>query len=257
MCSEGMYIQNYQLRNYRQKFNTRRFRGFQVSYRETDLWVGVDTGSFQEEMGSIIQARVVELRHELDQYINTEPEFVKCLQPFQPHDAAPSEAKEMALAAARAGTGPMSAVAGLFSREAGKAISKNFSVKEFVIENGGDIFATLEDEFIYSVYAGKSPLSEKIGIAIPQRIREIGVCTSSGTVGPSLSFGKADAVAVACRDVLLADAFATALGNVVKSPADIPGALELSESFPEIISVVIVCEDRVGVRGEFEIKLLK
>ena len=125
-----------------------------------------------------------------------------------------------------------------------------------VIENGGDIYALLTNELVLSIYAGTSPLSEKIGIVIPSGMKKLGICTSSGTVGPSLSFGKADAVAVTCENVLLADALATMLGNEVKSPEDIQKVLELSEKFPEIISVVIICEDKVGVRGKFEIKLL-
>jgi hypothetical protein len=170
---------------------------------------------------------------------------------------APVEAKEMAIAAEKAGIGPMSAVAGLFAREVGKEIIQNFSVNEMVIENGGDIFALLKDEMVLSVFAGKSPLSERIGLAIPPGLGEIGICTSAGTVGPSLSFGKADAVVVVCKDVLLADAFATAFGNKVKSPNDVEKMIHLSEKFPEIMSMLIICDDQIGIRGEFEIKLLK
>ncbi len=87
-----------------------------------------------------------------------------------------------------------------------------------VIENGGDIYAVLNDEFVLSVFAGNSPLSERIGLVIPEGKKKWGICTSAGTVGPSLSFGKADAVVVICEDILLADAYATAFGNKVKSP---------------------------------------
>jgi uncharacterized protein len=252
-----MVSQSYQPRNYRNKFNTTRFRGFHVSYLETDLWIGVDPDSFQTGMEEAAFQKVKDLRLMLDSYIQEEPEFVKSLIPFSPAETAPVEAKEMAWAAARAGIGPMASVAGLFAREVGETICQNFSAEELVIENGGDIFARLKKELVLSIYAGTSPLSEKIGIGLPAGMKQLGICTSSGTVGPSLSFGKADAVAVACEDVLLADAFATALGNEVKSPDEIQKALKLSEKFPEIISVVILCEDKVGVRGSFEIKYVQ
>ncbi|SHF40578.1 hypothetical protein SAMN05444274_105100 [Mariniphaga anaerophila] len=247
----------YEQRFYRNKFNSQRFRGFQVSHRETDLWIGVDPDSFENEMEEVVRRKIVELRQKLDVYIESEPQFAKSLIPYNSVNAAPAEAKEMAQAAARAGIGPMGSVAGLFSREAGRAILENFSVKELVIENGGDIFALLKKELVLSVFAGSSPLSEKIGIVIPAGIGEVGICTSAGTVGPSFSFGKADAVAVICRDVLLADALATALGNEVKSPEDVEKVIGRAEEFPEILSLLIICKDKVGITGGFEIKLLK
>jgi len=254
---ENMDNPKYQPRNYRQKFNNLRFTGFQVSYLETDLWIGVDPGSYRETMKRVTESRIIELRQTLDDYIASDPGFATSLTPFRPSKAAPPEVKELTGASSLAGIGPMASVAGLFSREAGKVICENFPVKELVVENGGDIFVLLKEELVLSVFAGDSPLSEKVGMIIPAEMKEIGICTSSGTVGPSLSFGQADAVAVVCKDVLLADAFATALGNKVKSPESIHRVLEISEKFPEIIAVVIICEDKVGVRGELEIKLLK
>jgi ApbE superfamily uncharacterized protein (UPF0280 family) len=151
----------------------------------------------------------------------------------------------------------MSTVAGLFAREAGNEIIQNFSVEELVIENGGDIFALLKTNLVLSVFAGNSPLSERIGLEITPKNSPLGICTSAGTVGPSLSFGKADAVVVVAKDVLVADAFATAFGNKIKSPADVEKVINEANIHPEILSLLIICEDKVGVWGEFEIKILK
>jgi hypothetical protein len=126
-----------------------------------------------------------------------------------------------------------------------------------VIENGGDIFVLLKNELVLSVFAGESPLSERIGLVIPAEKSKLGICTSAGTVGPSLSFGKADAVVVICEDSVLADAFATAFGNKVKSPNDVEKVINQSEKYPEILSMLIICEDKVGVRGDYEIRILK
>jgi hypothetical protein len=83
------------------------------------------------------------------------------------------------------------------------------------------------------------------------------VCTSSGTVGPSLSFGKADAVMVACKDAALADAWATSLGNRVQTTEDIDIVLKFTEQIKEILSLVIICGGKVGIRGIFDLKLIK
>ncbi len=244
-------------RTYRTQFNSERFKGFEVKYLETDLWIGVDPDSFHEKMKAIVFAKIKDLRDKFDKYIQTEPFFKKSLKPFQPSDIAPSEAIEMAKAAEKAGIGPMSAVAGLFAREVGEEIIQNFSLSELVIENGGDIFVLLKDELILSVFAGESILSERIGLVIPAENKKLGICTSSGTVGPSLSYGKADAVVVICEDILLADAFATAFGNKVKSPNDVEKVIKQAERYPEILSLLIICEDKVGIKGENEIRILK
>lgn len=247
----------YEPRIYRQQFNSKRFHFFQVFFRETDLWIGVDQGSYNPDMKNIAFKKVVSLRNILDEYIRTNPDFRTSLLPLKPGNDAPPETKEMALLASLAGVGPMAAVAGFFSQEVASEIIKKFNPKELVIENGGDIFLLLSEDLTMSVYAGSSPLSEKVGVVIPATASPLGVCTSAGTVGPSLSFGKADAVMVACKSTALADAWATALGNRVKLAFDIEPTLAYAEKFSEILSLVIICEGKVGIRGSFEVKMLR
>ncbi|HSO85705.1 MAG TPA: UPF0280 family protein [Draconibacterium sp.] len=252
-----LFQKSYEKRTYRTQFNSARFQSFEVKYLETDLWIGVNLSSFREEMKAVAFEKIKELRTRLDEYILLELFFKKSLKPFKPSEIAPGEAKEMAAAAEKAGVGPMAAVAGLFAREVGETLLQNFSVEEMVIENGGDIFTLLKNELVLSVFAGESPLSERIGLVIPSEKNKLGICTSAGTVGPSLSFGKADAVVVICEDVLLADAFATAFGNKVKSANDVEKVINLSEKYPEILSLLIICEDKVGIKGDFEMRILK
>ena len=252
-----LFQRKYEKRTYRTQFNVERFHSFEVKHQETDLWIGVNPSSYKKEMIDIALSKIKELRTRMDEYIITEPFFKKSLKPFIPSDSAPVEAKEMAAAAEKAGIGPMSAVAGLFAREVGDEVIKNFSVDELVIENGGDIYVLLKNEMVLSVFAGESPLSERIGLVIPAENNKLGICTSAGTVGPSISFGKADAVVVICEDVLLADAFATAFGNKVKSPNDVEKVINQSEKYPEILSLLIICEDKIGVWGDFEMRILK
>jgi uncharacterized protein len=247
----------YEPRTYRQQFNSKRFYSFLTVFRETDLWIGIDRNSYKPEMKNVAFQKVVSLRNRLDEYIRVTPEFQNSLIPLVPGAQAPPETIEMATRTFRAGVGPMASVAGLFAQEVGNEIMRNFNIEELVIENGGDIFMKLKENLVLSVYAGESPLSEKIGIIIPAAETPLGVCTSAGTVGPSLSFGKADAVMVACKSTALADAWATALGNRVKTSGDIESTLEYAEKFPEILSLVIICEGKVGIRGNFEIKMLR
>ncbi len=247
----------YKERTYRRQFNSSRFSGFEMKHNETDVWIGVDQNSYNPKMEAVALKKINVLRKKLDDYIKEEPNFKKSLKPFHPGQNAPFEAIEMAKSAENAGIGPMSTVAGLFSQQVAHEIIQNFSVRELVIENGGDICARLNQELVLSVFAGESPLSEKIGLVIPPQNQTIGICTSAGTIGPSLSYGKADAVVVVAENALVADAWATALGNKVKSPDDVEKVIHRAENIPEILSLLIICGDKIGIRGDYEIKLLK
>jgi ApbE superfamily uncharacterized protein (UPF0280 family) len=244
-------------RTYRSQFSSVRFRSFGVNYKETDLWIGVDPASFSEEMKKIAHAKVVQLRSEMEAYLLNDPVFGMTFEPHQVEPNAPEIVKVMAEAANRAGVGPMAAVAGAFAESVGRHLMQQFEIQELVVENGGDIFLKIERNLLMSVYAGNSPLSEKIGIEIQASESPLGVCTSAGTVGPSVSLGKTDATMIVCRNAALADALATTFGNLVQVPENVQPVIQLTEQFPEILSAVIICRDKIGIRGQFEMKLLK
>jgi len=244
-------------RTYRNQFSQQRFQSFVVNYKETDLWIGVDPDSFREEMRDVALAKVIALRTEMEAYLLTDPVFGMTFEPHQEEPNAPEIVRVMAQAGQRANVGPMAAVAGAFSEAIGQHLMQQFSIQEIVVENGGDIFLKIIRNLLMSVYAGNSPLSEKIGIEIQAAESPLGVCTSAGTVGPSVSFGKADAAMFICKNTALADAFATGFGNLVKTPEDVPKVIDQTAQFPEILSAVIICRDKIGIRGKFEMKLIK
>ncbi len=246
-----------QPRLYRNTFNTERFASFTLQYRDTDLWIGVDHGSFCTEMAEFLRDEVVHIWNCLEGYIQNHPEFQTSHSPIILPENAPETAILMAKAGSRAGAGPMAAVAGLFAWHAGETLRQKSGCKEIIVENGGDFYLFLENDLIMTIYAGTSPLSEKIGVVIPARATPCGVCTSSGTLGHSFSYGKADALMVSCHSPLLADAWATSLANRIQSPDDIQPVLNFSEEFPEIQSLIIICEDKVGIRGNFDTKFVK
>ena len=171
-------------RAYRNQFSSTRFRSFAVNYKETDLWIGVDPPSFSEEMKEVAYSKVVQLRSEMETYLLSDPVFGKTFEPHRIKPNAPEIVKVMADAANRAGVGPMASVAGAFSEMVGRHLIQQFEIQELVIENGGDIFLKINRNLLMSVYAGNSPLSEKIGIEILASESPLGVCTSAGTVGP-------------------------------------------------------------------------
>jgi uncharacterized protein len=254
--SEAPYIS----RRYRERMGER-FSSFAVSYKETDLWIGVDPPSFSPRMEDFAATLARRLRFELEAYIALRPEFASSLAPIEADPAAPKLASEMIAASALAGVGPMAAVAGAVAESVGKALAGEFGCRETIVENGGDLWLLFEESMDISVFAGASPLSERVGVSIAPNFSPLGLCTSSGTVGPSLSLGRADAAMVASRTLsgvsggALADAFATKLGNAVRGPGDIEAALELVSRREGILSALVVAGSSMGIRGELPLRL--
>jgi ApbE superfamily uncharacterized protein (UPF0280 family) len=145
----------------------------------------------------------------------------------------------------------MASVAGAVAEGVGMKLLE-FS-PEVVVENGGDIFLKVDEPVVIGLFAGNSPLSMKMGIRLQGRDSSFGVCTSSATVGHSLSFGRADAVCVISRSCALADAAATALCNQVRSPKDIAAAIETGKNIKEIEGVVVVFGKNMGFWGNLEV----
>jgi len=106
---------------------------------------------------------------------------------------------------------------------------------------------------LIGIYAGKSPLTGKIGLEINGEDTPLGICTSSGTVGHSLSYGKADAVIVISKSAILADAAATAIGNLIKKPDDISSGIKFAKGIEGLKGVIIIEGDNMGLWGEVKI----
>jgi ApbE superfamily uncharacterized protein (UPF0280 family) len=245
-----------QRRSYRGRMGSR-FASFTASYKETDLWIGVDPASYSTRMEDRAVTRARSLRLELETYIAQRPEFLSSLVPIAPDPDAPRIASSMIAASAAAGVGPMASVAGAFADIVGAELESEFGCREIIVENGGDLWLRFEEPLDISVFAGDSPLSEKLGVSIPPGLSPLGLCTSSGTIGPSLSLGCADAAMVAARTAALADAWATTVGNAVASPEDMERALALCDGRGEIVSVLVILGARMGIRGLLPLKLFR
>jgi uncharacterized protein len=246
---------NYEQRKYRKLMDNKRFRSFVVKHLETNLWIGISPESFTPELPSFCKKNIIHHRKELDDFIRTDEMFRTSLVPLPFNNQAPEIAKEMYISGQNSDIGPMASVAGAFADTLGHEILKLYSPKELIIENGGDIFVYAENDLKVAIFAGHSPLSEKIGILVPKEITPVGICTSSATVGPSLSFGVSDATMIVCKKAASADGYATRFGNMIHSENDIQQVLEKIRQVPDIISAIIVCKEKFGITGKLKLEL--
>ncbi len=239
----------YEKRVYRNLVKTDDLIKFEVVVKETDLLIRADSNLSKETRESVLK-----YRHQLETYIAMNPGFQQSLVPVAEDPYAPEIVKQMIQASQRAGVGPMAAVAGAMADLVSRDLLK--LSKEIIVENGGDIYLASSRERTIGVYAGNSPLSLKIGIVIPPGETPLGVCTSSGTVGPSLSFGKAHAVCILSKSSALADAAATAVGNVVKEKKDISSGLARAREIEGVLGTLIIVEEKMGIWGRIKLTRL-
>lgn len=236
----------YEERFYRNISKPRDMLCYEVKLKETDLFCCTKT-----DLKTRIEERVIFYRHQLETYIKYRPDFKESLIPVETDDFAPAIVREMIEASQIIGVGPMACVAGAIAEYVGRDIAA--STDEYIVENGGDICLKTDRERVILVYAKDSPYSEKIGIKLKGRDTPYGVCTSSGTIGHSLSFGKADTACVIGDSSLFGDGLATYIGNIVKNKHDVPFAIEKGKTYPGVSGILIIVGDYLGVWGDLEI----
>jgi len=236
----------YEERTYRRRVKSDDLVDFQVAVKETDLFIGAERELREEAVRS-----TVKLRARIEEYVATDPAFEKALEPYHVNGNAPAIIRLMADASALAGVGPFASVAGAIAECVGKDLLEHS--RQVVVENGGDIFIKSLKDRVIGIYAGSSAFNEKLSLKIRAEDTPLGICTSSGTVGHSLSFGRADAVTVLSGSTALADAAATSICNVVKNSADIPEGLKLARKINGVIGALIIKDDKMGAWGKIEI----
>jgi len=240
----------HQERNYRNLIETAQLQAYRVVVKETDLMVYSETKLVNET-----KELVLEQRGYVEAFINSHPEFATALVPWPYDGPAPGIIVNMLNAARNAGVGPMAAIAGAIAEQVGHGLLNR--TNQVMVENGGDVYIKMSSSVTVGIFAGKSPLSLRVGLRLKTDLKPQAVCTSSGSIGHSLSFGKADAVCVVADSCANADAAATAIGNLIKSPADIESAIRAGRNMGELSGIVVILGEKMGMWGDLEVVSLK
>jgi hypothetical protein len=232
----------YQPRTYRRSVDPKGLSTFEVVVRETDLAISART-----DLGAEAMELVVALRVDLEGFVSRHPRFLTSFVPYEVGDDAPAIVADMGRAALLAGVGPMAAVAGAMAEHVARGLARYSD--EVIVENGGDCFLLGATERTVAIHAGSSPLSGRIGIAIASEALPLAVCTSSASVGPSVSLGWADAAVAIAANGALADAAATVLGNRVHSDRDVERAMEAAQRIEGVLGLAVIVGETLGAWG--------
>ncbi|MGD2127060.1 MAG: UPF0280 family protein [Desulfobacteraceae bacterium] len=239
-------MSEYKERHYRRRVRSSDLAPFHVAIKETDLWI-----SAEQPLEEEAKALVFNHRRQLENYISAHPDFLTTLQPYPEDPYAPPIVKEMISFTRGLGVGPMASVAGAIAQHVALGLLRR--TNQVIVENGGDIFLKVNRPVTVSIFAGDSPLSEKIGLAIPARIMPVGVCSSSATVGHSLSMGAADVACIISYSAVLADGAATALCNKVRSKKDLKRLGSWAQQTDGIRGALVILGGQMATWGEIEL----
>ena len=213
--------------------------------KETIVTITADEQSYIEVAKEAIRLH----RTQIEQYILSDPFFKITLEPHTCAPGAPGIIKRLVDAGNAMGIGPMSAVAGTIAALAVEAMV-DAGASYAIVDNGGDVAIINDRPVVMGIYAGESPIKD-LAFTLKPRDSITGVCTSAGTVGPSISFGMADAAIIFSDDVSLADSAATALGNAVEVGREsVEGAFDVVKGVLGIKGAVVIQGEYMGMWGD-------
>jgi hypothetical protein len=142
----------------------------------------------------------------------------------------------------------MAAVAGAISQVALEAMVEEGCTQAWV-DNGGDIALILDSPATVEVFT--SPGSAKaFAFDLKRTDGMSGICSSSGRLGHSISFGDSDVALVIADDAVVADAFATALGNRVKSKGSLASCFDVLKTESRVRGGLAMIDEEVAMYGK-------
>ena len=240
-------------KRYRELFNSKDLVSFRINQKETDIYVAVgnrEKGNLKRIIAKT-EKLIEDCRRDIENYIKNYPLFEMSFRPVAVDSDAPEIIKEMAQAALLANVGPFASVAGAIAGAVGRKLSEEIS--DVIIENGGDVFIKTTKTRKVGIYYDREEISNGFGLEVHPPDTPLGICASSGTCGHSFSFGRADVAVAVSNSTALADACATAMGNLIEESRDITKGINFAKSIEGIKGVVIIKDGRFGFWGDIRI----
>ncbi len=239
-------MNKYSERFYRTDNKTERWNSFIIRNETTDLFI-----RSAEDLSAIGLKIIEKLRNDIRVHINRQLEFQTSYSPVERLDNTPEIVQLMYHASERTNTGPFASVAGAIAQMTGFELM-NYT-NEIIVENGGDIWMSLTEPAVVQVHSDNAEFDGKTRLLISPEDTPCGICTTSGKVGPSFSFGKADSVTIIGDCAATADAAATLAGNIVKDEDDITKALNHATAVNSVTGAVIIIKNKMGIQGSVKL----
>ena len=219
----------------------------QINIEETHIRLTTDLNNQQ------LKKYIYNIRFDLKTYIRKNKLFQLSLEPIKVNeDNLPAIIQKMYSSSDICDVGPMACVAGTISELSLDYLIENDS-KYSIVENGGDIALINDSTVLCGIYSNNEIIGNEIAFKIKPRKKPLGICTSSGKIGHSISFGESDSVTVISKSPSVADGLATRIANEVNgenSEEKVSNALETAENYREYFEgILLISENNIGSIG--------
>ena len=224
-----------------------KFFSLQVVYKQTNLWLKTE----EKADSLLVKDYLKQAYQDIEKYIDKDKNFLTTFHPCKVLSEAPDIIKKMSICSLQAGVGPMAGVAGAIADYLGQKLSDHHS--QILCNNGGDIYYRMFKEQHFPLSAPGSPFHNKMEICAPYSKKGKGLCTSSGISGHSINLGRSFAVTILADSACLADVWATAVSNRIKSHLDIDQGLKNCRGQKGVEGVIILVDQYLAAWGEISL----
>ncbi|MBU1086161.1 MAG: UPF0280 family protein [Candidatus Omnitrophica bacterium] len=239
----------YKQRQYRVSVHNKDLISFKIEHFESDLLICAE-----KNIESQAKQALVFYHQQVQEYVQGNPLFGHSLVPLSLDKKAPLIIRQMYQAAKKAKVGPMATVAGAIAQSVGQELIK--LSPQIIVENGGDIFICTQYPRKIGIFAGIGCVYNQLVFNIASRQTPCGICASSGTFGHSLSLGNSSATIVIADSCAVADGFATAIGNLIKSDDDLEKAVKIAKKQALIKGLIVITSSKLTAYGDVEFDVL-
>ncbi|MBU1043248.1 MAG: UPF0280 family protein [Candidatus Omnitrophica bacterium] len=239
----------YKQRQYRVGVHNKDLISFKIDHFESDLLICAE-----KNIESQAKQALVFYHQQVQEYVQKNPLFKHSLLPLPVDKKAPLIIQQMYKAAKKTKVGPMATVAGAIAQSVGQDLGK--ISPEIIVENGGDIFLSTKYPRKIGIFAGIGCVYNQLVFTLDPRQTPCGICASSGTFGHSLSLGNSNATIVIAETSVLADGFATAIGNLIKTDADLEKAIKMAKKQRSIRGLIAITSSKLMAYGDIKFDVL-
>jgi len=230
----------YERKNYRNKIPLAQSVSFEIEVRETNLYIQA-----HNDLSAKAKDSVFRYRYQIEEYLRQHPAFRETTVPIQIYASAPEIVRYADLSSRCTGIAPMSCLGGAIADFVGRDLSADSA--NIIVSSGGDSFIKSAYPLDIHIYAGGSPMNEKLILALPAYKGCFGV----STYAPGGGF---DSITVISRSACWASAFAADIGIRLVGGEKLGSVLNRVADYTDVGGVIIISGSRIVVGGEMVLR---
>lgn len=230
----------YERKDYHNRLPLAQSVTFEVEVRETHLHIQAHSDLTAKAKDSVFR-----YRYQVEEYLRQHPAFRETESPIQIYASAPEIVKYCDLSSRVTNVAPMSCMSGAIADFVARDLAVDSA--NLVVSSGGDSSVRSSFPLDVHLYAGESPLHEKLILALPSFKRPFGIATY-------VPEKELNAVTVLSRSACWASAFAKDIGTRLANGEQLYVVLDRAAAYSGVGGIVMIAGRRIVLGGDLVIR---